>query len=448
MNEKNTRYIKNVSLFVGCSLIGIILFLIPVKMNGNSDLLIAVIANGITSVIGPVLPYVLSAIFAAGTILAVIHWFRPIKALNTNPLLKESYELTSFKLVIRILGTVFFIMCTFQIGPEFIISGATGGTLYSLMLTLAAWHIVSFYLFSFLMDFGAMDFVGTLIKNVMRPVFTLPGNSAIDCMASWVGNGPFGVIVTKMQYQEGYYTKRESAVVASCFSIVSISFCTIVARTLGIIDKFGPYYLSITITTILCALILPRIWPLNQIADTYNPEAPKRYDTREKGHLYWQAVKCGADKAGEADFGHIIKRCNQTALDFLITVFPTMMAYGTLLLMVSVYTPVIQEISMPVKWILALLEIPEATAAAPALLTGFIDMYLPAVAGSSITSQMTRFIIGSVSIGQLIYMTETGSIILKNREIFELPLWKLIVIFLMRTVISLCVAVLMAKIIF
>ena len=116
--------------------------------------------------------------------------------------------------------------------------------------------------------------------------------------------------------------------------------------------------------------------------------------------------------------------------------------------MVSVYTPVIQEISMPVKWILALLEIPEATAAAPALLTGFIDMYLPAVAGSSITSQMTRFIIGSVSIGQLIYMTETGSIILKNREIFELPLWKLIVIFLMRTVISLCVAVLMAKIIF
>ncbi len=239
MNEKNTVYIKNVSLFVGCSLIGIILFLIPVKINGNSDLLIAVIANGITSVIGPVLPYALSAIFAAGTILAIIHWFRPVKILNANPMLKESYELTPLKLVIRILGTVFFIMCTFQIGPEFITSDATGGTLYSLMLTLAAWHIVSFYLFSFLMDFGAMDFVGTLIKNVMRPVFTLPGNSAIDCMASWVGNGPFGVIVTKMQYQEGYYTKRESAVVASCFSIVSISFCTIVARTLGIIDKFG-----------------------------------------------------------------------------------------------------------------------------------------------------------------------------------------------------------------
>ena len=448
MNEKRTVYIKNVSLFAGCSLIGIILFLIPVKVNGDSDLLIAVIANGITSVIGPVLPYALSAIFAAGTLLAVIHWFKPIEFLNTNPLLKESYELTPLKLVIRILGTVFFIMCTFQLGPEFITSGATGGTLYSLMLTLAAWHIVSFYLFSFLMDFGAMDFVGTLIKNVMRPVFTLPGNSAIDCMASWVGNGPFGVIVTKMQYQEGYYTKRESAVVASCFSIVSISFCTIVARTLGIIDKFGPYYLSITITTILCALILPRIWPLNQISDTYNPEAPKRYDTQEKGHLFQQAVKCGADKAGEADFRHIIKRCNQTSLDFLITVFPTMMAYGTLLLIVSEYTPVIQVISMPVKWVLTVLGIPEAAAAAPALLTGFIDMYLPAVAGSGIISQMTRFIIGSVSIGQLIYMTETGSIILKNREIFELPLWKLIVIFLMRTVISLCVAVLMAQIIF
>lgn len=445
-NEKT--YTKSVSLFIICSLVGIVLFLVPVKINGSSDLLIAVIANGITSIIEPALPYVLSAIFVAGTLLAVVHWFWPIKMFNTSPLFKESFELTPLKLAIRVLGTIFFVMCAFQIGPEFVTSSATGGTLYSLMLSLTAWHVVSFYLFSFLMDFGAMDFVGTLIKNIMRPVFTLPGNSAIDCMASWVGNGPFGVIVTKMQYQEGYYTKRESAVVASCFSIVSISFCTIVAKTLGIIDKFGPYYLSISITTILCALILPRMWPLKQIPDVYNPNAPRRYDTTEKGHLFKQAVKCGADKAGEANFKHIIKRSNQTAFDFLITVFPTMMAYGTLLLIVSEYTPVVQMISLPVKWVLTLLQVPEAAAAAPAMLIGFIDMYLPAVAGSNITSQMTRFIIGSVSIGQLIYMTETGSIILKNRQIFELPLWKLIVIFLMRTVIALAVAVVMAWIIF
>lgn len=448
MENKKAASTRSVSLFIICSLVGILLFLVPVKINGSSDLLIAVIANKITSVIGPVLPYVLSAFFVAGTLLAVVHWFKPIKVLNTSPLFKESFEVTPVKLAIRIIGTIFFVMCAFQTGPEFVTSAATGGTLYSLMLSLAAWHVVSFYLFSLLMDFGAMDFVGTLIKNIMRPVFTLPGNSAIDCMASWVGNGPFGVIVTKMQYQEGYYTKRESAVVASCFSIVSISFCTIVAKTLGIIDKFGPYYLSITITTILCALILPRIWPLNKIPDTYNPDAPTRKDTAEKGNLFKQAVKCGADKAGEANFRHIIKRSNQTALDFLITVFPTMMAYGTLLLIVSEYTPIVKFISLPVEWVLTLLQVPEAATAAPAMLIGFIDMYLPAVAGSNITSQMTRFIIGSVSIGQLIYMTETGSIILKNRQIFELPLWKLVVLFLMRTVIALAVAVVTAWIIF
>lgn len=445
-NEKT--YMKNVLLFIICSLIGILLFLVPVRINGENDLLIAVIANGITSIIEPVLPYMLSAVFAVGTLLAIVHWFRPIEIFNTNPLFKESFELSLLKLVIRILGTIFFVMCTFQAGPECIISDATGGTLYQLMLSLTAWHIVSFYLFIFLMDFGAMDFIGTLIKNIMRPIFMLPGNSAIDCMASWVGNGPFGVIVTKMQYQEGYYTKRESAVVASCFSIVSISFCTIVARTLGIINKFGFYYLSITITTLLCALILPRIWPLNKIPDTYNPEAPKRCDTKNSGNLLRQAIKCGADKAGEVDFEHVIKRSNQTALDFLLTVFPTMMVYGTLLLIVSEYTPVIQIISLPVKWILSLLQVPEASVAAPAILIGFIDMYLPAVVGSNITSQVTRFIIGSVSIGQLIYMTETGSIILKNKKIFELSLWKLIMIFLIRTVIALIVAVVMARIIF
>ena len=92
--------------------------------------------------------------------------------------------------------------------------------------------------------------------------------------------------------------------------------------------------------------------------------------------------------------------------------------------------------------------VPEAEKAAPAMLIGFVDMFLPAVVGSTIESEFTRFIVGSVSIGQLIYMTETGAIILKNRDIFDLPLWKLAVLFIFRSVIALPVALITAYIIF
>ena len=448
MNSQKDTEAKSKILFIVCSLIGVVLFLVPMPINGVNDLVIAFLADSISAVVKPFLPYALAAIFSGGCILAIIHRVHPIKMLNESPLLKESFTFTDAKLFVRVLGTVLFIMVAFNIGPEIITSSATGGTMYSLMITLTVWHFLSFYLFSFLMDFGAMDFVGTLIKKIMRPLFTLPGNSAIDCMASWVGNGPFGVIITKLQYKEGYYTKRESAVVASCFSIVSISFCLIVAKTLNIVNDFVPYYLSITVTTLLCSIILPRIWPLNKIADTYNPDAPVRYDFPEKGSLWKQAITCGAQKAGEADFKHIMQRSSQTAIDFFLTVFPVMMASGTVLLIISEYTPVVSILSAPIKGLLELLMVPEAEKAAPAILIGFVDMFLPAVVGSTIESEFTRFIIGSVSIGQLIYMTETGAIILKNRDIFDLPLWKLAVLFIFRSVIALPVALITAFIIF
>ncbi len=38
-----------------------------------------------------------------------------------------------------------------------------------------------------LLNFGLLELFGTLLTKLMRPVFNLPGRSAIDCMASWLG---------------------------------------------------------------------------------------------------------------------------------------------------------------------------------------------------------------------------------------------------------------------
>ena len=43
------------------------------------------------------------------------------------------------------------------------------------------------------------NLVGTLLSKVMRPVFNLPGRSAIDCIASWLGDGTIGVLLTRKQ---------------------------------------------------------------------------------------------------------------------------------------------------------------------------------------------------------------------------------------------------------
>jgi nucleoside recognition membrane protein YjiH len=89
-----------------------------------------------------------------------------------------------------------------------------------------------------------------------------------------------------------------------------------------------------------------------------------------------------------------------------------------------------------------LLRIPEAAAAAPTMLVGFADMFLPAVLGKGIDSELTRFVIASVSLTQLIYMSEVGVLLLKSK--IPLNLLELFAIFIIRTLITLPLIALIA----
>ena len=128
-----------------------------------------------------------------------------------------------------------------------------------------------------------------------------------------------------------------------------------------------------------------------------------------------------------------------------LALLPLVMAWGTLALIVAEFTPFFKIISIPVVFILKLLGIPDAIAAAPAVLVGFTDMFIPALLSVGLTSVKTKFVIGVLSLVQIIYLTEVGTIIIKS----EIPLnfWKLLVIFLERTIVALPLIVLFANLV-
>ena len=98
----------------------------------------------------------------------------------------------------------------------------------------------------------------------MRPLFDLPGRSAVDCVASWVGDGTIGVTLTSSQYEQGYYTEKEASIIATTFSAVSITFCLVVLQNVDLTDYFGFYYLTVVLSGICCALIIPHLPPLSR----------------------------------------------------------------------------------------------------------------------------------------------------------------------------------------
>ena len=124
---------------------------------------------------------------------------------------------------------------------------------------------------------------------------------------------------------------------------------------------------------------------------------------------------------------------------------PIVVSWGTLALIISTYTPFFKWISYPMGMYLKVLGVPEAFAAAPATLVGFTDMFIPALLAVTLTSVKTKFFIGVLSLVQIIYLTEVGTIIIKS----EIPLnfWKLLVIFLERTIIAIPLIVLFANMI-
>lgn len=107
-------------------------------------------------------------------------------------------------------------------------------------------------------------------------------------------------------------------------------------------------------------------------------------------------------------------------LDMWMGVAPIVMALGTLALIIAEYTPVFQWLGMPFIPLLELMQVPEAKAASETLIVGFADMFLPSVIGADIASPMTRFIVASVSVTQLIYMSEVGGLFARIQDSCQL----------------------------
>ena len=179
----------------------------------------------------------------------------------------------------------------FQIGPEMIISADTGSfVLHDLLTVLFSIFLFAGLFLPLLLNFGLLEFFGSLLTKIMRPLFKLPGRSSIDCITSWLGDGTLGIMLTNKQYEDGFYTEREAATISTTFSAVSITFSLVVINTVGLGNMFVPFYLTVTFAGIVAAIIVPRIYPLSKKKNTYyNGETKKLDESIPEGYtsLSW-----------------------------------------------------------------------------------------------------------------------------------------------------------------
>ena len=447
INSNNKYKLQSLLKFIIPSFIGILLFMTPFNIKGEVTIPIAFLSNYSVSLLNDSLPLITTCLISRSAIGSVI-----IKFVKTdNKTLNSLFNVTPIWLIGRIIGMILAIMTYFQIGPEFIWSDITGGmVLFSLLPLLTCVFLFAGIFLPLLLNHGLLEFVGSLLTKIMRPIFKLPGRSSIDCITSWLGDGTIGILLTSKQYEEKFYTQKEASIIGTSFSAVSITFSLMVISQVGLSHMFVPFYLTVSITGIIAAIIVPRIPPLSRKSNTYiDGSSPKKdIDTIPAGY---NSFTYGLEKAvGKAESNFNIKGFLvdgiHNVIDMWLGVLPIVMAIGGIALIIAEYTSFFQILGTPFIPLLNLLGVPEAAAASQTLVVGFADMFIPSVLASTITNEMTRFIIACISVTQLIYMSEVGGLLLGSK--IPVKFTDLILIFLERTLVSLPIIVLCANIIF
>ena len=460
--SKNTCFSKHHNIvtilkFVIPSILGILLFIFPITVDQEVTIPIAILSGKIQewthAYIGEIILALITISFWGALLYKLIQWYakrnvKEIKILN-NSFIKSLFGTSVLWIVFRGLAFVFAICIYLQSGIEVVFSELTGTFVYyDLLPVLLSVFLLAGLFLPLLLNFGLLEFTGTLLQKIMRPVFGLPGRSAIDAIASWLGDGTIGVLLTGKQYEEGFYTEREACVISTNFPLVSITFSIVVINTVGLGNKFVPFYLTVTFSCIIAAIILPKLPPLSKKKNLLiNGSKPKEESIPKNMTGISYGFRQALNKAeGQNVLKTVFVEGSHNVLDMWIGVIPLVLTIGTIALIVAELTPIFRILGLPFLPLLELLQIPEAVEASQTLFAGFADMLLPAVLIADAQSELTRFVVAAVSVSQLIYLSEVGALLIASK--IPVKMKDLIVIFILRTIITLPIIALIGHIIF
>lgn len=341
--------------------------------------------------------------------------------------------------------------------PEMIVGASTGEMVIPGVVIGVAFIIpVGAFFIPFLTDYGCIDFFGILLEPLMRPLFKVPGKSAIDASASFVGSTTMGIIITGRMYNGSIYTAKESAVVATCFSAVSVGYAHLVMKTAGIGEHFVVTYFVSFVLAFVMAAIISRIPPISRKPDTFSNGREQTQEERTEGRRKFgpELVTTGINRATlrAHTSGSMPRRIVRSVIDafpVLPKVITLLCSIGILGMIVAKYTPVFDIIGYAFFPLTSLLGVPDAMVAAAAIPTGITEMFIPVLTIADQVAELhikTRFFVTVVSMLQIIFLAESVVVIMNTG--LPVKFRELMIVFLQRTIIAMPLAAIFMHILF
>lgn len=410
------------------SLIGIICFFVPITINGKSTILIDHIVQWITYLVNPILPYYVLLLIIIGAL---------------HPFINKKWNKSKTDIIFslfKVLGVFIAFMIVFDFGPGFVLKESIGPFLYDkLAIPLSVLIPVGAILLTFLVGYGLLEFIGVIMRPVMKPIFKTPGKSAVDAVASFVGSYSIGLLITNKVYKKGGYTHKEAVIVATGFSTVSATFMIIVANTLGIIEHWNLYFWFTLAVTFIVTAITVQLPPIRFEKNTTYQNQPYKEEKRRNMPLLkesWLEAKL-AVKNADSLIGNVRENLRDGVV-MTIAILPSIMSIGFLGLIIAEYTPIIEYVSYIFYPFISIFSVQDVAILAQASTISIVEMLLPAAIAQT-ADLATRFIVAVMSVSAIIFFSSVVPVILSTE--IKISVGKLVLIWFERVVLTLLITI-------
>ena len=430
---------KGIAKFVILSLIGIFLFLIPVS---GATVPIVVFINTIKAFLGPILPILV--VISLSVLMFTIFMAKVVKSPKFVEFHKDDKP---SKFVFYILAFVFILCILLKVGPASIFQNPDiGGQVMTLAqnvmltVTIAGWLII------FMLKSGIVEFLGTLLEPLMRPIFKMPGQAAVNCLSAFMVSPAVGVYMSDQYYASGIYTRKEGMTAITNFSTVSVGYISVLAAMAGVEERYGQMVIITLLLVFFMTAVTVRIPPLSLVKNEYISGEEEKPQLVQEGSRFQRALAAAAARSEEftlkAFVGSLLN-----ALKFSQRIIAYMIPIVVVTLTLVHFTPVFTWLGKPIAPILSLLGMPDAAAIAPGALLGFIEVSLPviAISGQGVAPQSAFFVV-MLAIMQIVFMTEAGNAMLGSS--MKVKMSELVLVFIVRTIIAVPVLALISHLLF
>lgn len=425
--------------FILLSMMGIFLFFVPV----NSQVVIVIIVNFIKSILKPIIPEIILI-----SSLALICTLLLAKIFKNKSCEKYHKDDSKIKQCFFISSLVIVLLVYFKAPLGFVCHPEIGGKIFDLASTIMMTIAVAGWLVIFILKSGLVEFVSVLVEPIMRPLFKLPGEAAVNIVSSFVSSASIGVYLTDQYYQNKVYTTKEAASVVVNYSVISVGYIGVLVSLANIPETYGLVLISSFILVLIMGIIMIRIPPLSRMSNLYIDKSDQKIEVNSMSfkERFHRAIESGLNQSKTFNIQAFISSlCN--ALKFSQKIIAVMITTVTIVLCLVYYTPIFKYLGIPFIPLLNLLQIPDASSIAPSVLIGFVEVSLPTISISALTiAKQSAFFVVMLSIVQVIFMTEAGNAILSSK--IPLNFKDLVIIFIVRTLVAMPLIALLSHIIY